>query len=247
MKRAHLLGGVLLCGLAGCYAPMGPLGHRPDLLFNLPVTQRAAAAAKPVAGPPLLVPMFSTQMTYPTGAFYNLQATEVGPLAHTYASYEPEAAFYEQFVEALRARGHNALRDYDPGRMPLPGDGMSFLRGEIRSLEIDSIHPDPEAAGGEDERTVYDAARARLVFKTYGREGQLGAEFAVIVAAKVRRDKDDVLRELGMQAALEVDSCLRGKGCTATPSAVAARDSDEPHADAWAALENARYGEGAAR
>ena len=92
MRAAGLVVAVV-GGLVGCYAPMGPLGHRPDLLFNLPMNQLPAIPGKPVSGPPLVIPMFSSQMTYPTGGFYNLQRSEIGPLAHTYASREPEAAF----------------------------------------------------------------------------------------------------------------------------------------------------------
>lgn len=224
---------------------MGPLGHRPDLLFNLPMNQLPAIPGKPVSGPPLVIPMFSSQMTYPTGGFYNLQRSEIGPLAHTYASREPEAAFYERFVEALRALGHDVVRDYDPGRLPMPGDNQEFLRGDIHGLEIDSIHPDPEAVRGEDERTIYDAARARLVFRPYGAQGQPKAAFAIVVGCKLRRDQGDVLRELGRHAALEVEGCMRRGGCPAPPSGLAGPDSDEPHNDPWAVLERARFGEGA--
>lgn len=245
MKAATLGMGLLVIGLAGCYAPMGPLGHRPDLLFRLPVSQRAAAPAKPISGPQLLVPMFSSRVTYPTGAFYNLQRSEFGPLAHTYASKNPEAAFYEGFVDAMRAHGLNALREYDPGRVPLPGESLAFLRGEVHGLEIDSIHPDPESELNEDERTVYDAARVRLSFQLHGQDGRRGKAFAVVAACKLRRGNGDVLRELGARAAIQVDACLRRRSCQPEPPSAASHDTDEPHEDAWAALENLSYGQGA--
>lgn len=232
---------VILGGLAGCYAPLGPLGHRPELLFRLAPTPPVEQSVQPVSGPPLIVPLLSSQVTYPTGAFYNLQQPDLGPLAHTYGSRETEAAFYESLVDALRRAGHNAMRDYDPGRVPQPGDRSPFLRGEIHSLEIDSIHPEPEAAKREDERTVYDAARARLGFTLYDVTGKRGVEFAVIASCKLRRGSGDILRELGKRTASEVDGCLRKKACMPMPAMAASKNTDEPHHDGWAALEDARF------
>lgn len=245
MKVNYAWVGLLFGGLAGCYAPMGPLGHRPDLLFDMRPALAERAQKQEVTGPVLLVPMLSSQVTYPTGGFYNLQVSDLGPLAHTYGSHEPEVALYEHFVDALRLRGHNAVRDYDVGRMPLPGENLFFLRGELRGLEIDSIHPDPEKSRGEDERTVYDAARARLVFTGFDAKGRPAVQFAVVAASKIQRGESDILHELGTQIAIEVDGCIQKGQCLTPPSGNASQDSDEPHNDAWAALENARYGEGA--
>lgn len=245
MTRPRLWFTLILGALSGCYAPLGPLGHRPELLFRMAPTQPMEQPEQAVSGPPLIVPLLSSQVTYPTGAFYNLQQPDLGPLAHTYGSREPEAAFYEGLVGALRRAGHNAVRDYDSGRVPQPEDRAPMLRGEIHSLEIDSIHPAPEAAKGEDERTVYDAARARLVFTLYQAPGQRRIEFAVIAGCKLRRGSGDILRELGKRTASEVDACLRKNVCMPLPALGKPQNSDEPHRDGWAALEDARFGEGA--
>lgn len=245
MIRRGLWFALTFGALSGCYAPIGPLGHRPELLFRMAPTPPMEQPAQTVSGPPLIVPLLSSQVIYPTGAFYNLQQPDFGPLAHTYGSRETEAAFYESLIESLRRAGHNAVKDYDPGRVPQSADRSPLLRGEIHSLEIDSIHPDP--VKGEDERTVYDAARARLVFTLYEAPGKRGVEFAVIAGCKLRRGSGDVLRELGKRTANEVDACLRKKICLPPPAMAATRSSDEPHHDGWAAQEDARFGEGARR
>lgn len=200
----------LTASLCGCAVSTGMYGHKPEELWRHPKA-RVAVDVAPCApgGQAVVLKRFENRSLVPVGAFYVGDEPSFESMRQSYApAVDLAPILFEATFAKLRSAKCSVWKDYLPSPENLQGPpgvaGFAVLHGVVEELEIATFQT-PE---------VEDAARVRIAFALYGRQGEPPRRFEVEAKARIARGAGDVLDAVGQRVAEQLSVRLSRSGAS---------------------------------